>query len=238
MTHLQADKIFIMKKIIAAFDGLKFSESTRDYAVQLSKNADTHLYGIFLDDPTYTSYKIYELINSKGVSEGKLKELEAKDKSLRNIASRDFEETCKNAGLEFSVHHDKNIAIHELKHESIYADLLIIDSKETLTHYDEKLPTRFIRDLLTDVQCPVLLVPEKFIAIQKVILLFDGQPSSVYALKMFSYLLPQLKNLETEVISVNAPDDSLHLQDNKLMKEYMKQHYTTEKVLVEKMKTL
>ena len=223
-----------MKKIIAAFDGLKFSESTRDYSIQLSKNADTHLYGVFLDDPTYTSYKIYELIDSKGVSEDKLKELEAKDKRLRNIASKDFEEACQKAGLEFSVHHDKNIAIHELKHESIYADLLIIDAKETLTHYDEKLPTRFIRDLLGDVQCPVLLVPEKYTPVQKVILLFDGQPSSVFALKMFSYILPQLKDLETELISVNAPDESLHLQDNKLMKEYMKQHYPNAKVLVEK----
>jgi hypothetical protein len=56
--------------------------------------------------------------------------------------------------------HDRNIAIQELKHESIYT-LLIIDSKETLTHYTEKLPTRFIRDLLSDAQCPVLIVPKK-----------------------------------------------------------------------------
>lgn len=42
-----------MKKIIAAFDGLKYSESTRDYAIYLTKQTNTHLIGIFMDDPTY-----------------------------------------------------------------------------------------------------------------------------------------------------------------------------------------
>ena len=81
------------------------------------------------------------------------------------------------------------ISLPELLHESIYADLLIIDSKETLTHYEEEVPTRFIRDLLTDVQCPVLLVPQKYKPVKKIVLLFDGEPSSVHAIKMFSYIL-------------------------------------------------
>jgi hypothetical protein len=35
---------------------------------------------------------------------------------------------------------------------------------------------------------------------------------------MLSYLLPQLKTLETEVISVNPTQTTLHLPDNRLMK--------------------
>jgi nucleotide-binding universal stress UspA family protein len=214
-----------MKKIIAAFDGLKYSESSRDYAVNLAKQTNAHLYGVFMDDPTYTSYKIYDLIAKEGVSGEKLKKLEAKDKTTRRVATENFEAVCKKGGLEYTVHHDHNIAILDLKHESIYADLVIIDAKETLTHYSEKLPTRFIRDLLIDAQCPVLLVPLKYKPIEKIILLFDGEPSSVHAIKMFSYLLPQLGQLDTEVISVRPIDTSLHMPDNKLMKEFMKRHY-------------
>lgn len=223
-----------MKKIIAAFDGLKYSESTRDYAIYLAKQTNTHLVGIFMDDPTYTSYKIYELIAKEGVSEDKLKNFEAKDKSTRHVATEDFEKACQQSGLEYTVHHDRQIAIQELKHESIYTDLLIIDSKETLTHYTEKLPTRFIRDLLIDVQCPVVIVPQKYKPIQKIILLYDGEPSSVHAIKMFSYLLPQLKHLDTEVISVNQVNTTLHMPDNKLMKEFMKRHYPKAKYTVMK----
>jgi Universal stress protein family len=216
-----------MKKIIAAFDGLKYSESTRDYAIFLAKQTNAHLVAVFLDDPAYTSYKIYELINEKGPTEEKFKKFETKDKNTRMAASGDFEKTCQQEKIEFTVHHDHNIAIHELKHESIYADLLVIDAKETLTHYEEKPPTRFIRDLLGDAQCPVLIVPAKFKPLNKIVLLYDGQPSSVYAIKMFDYLLPQLKHMEIEVVSVNPYFSSTHLADKKLFREYMKRHYPT-----------
>ncbi len=223
-----------MKKIIAAFDGLKYSGSTRDYAIYLAKQTNTHLVGIFMDDPTYTSYKIYELIVKEAVSEDKLKIFEAKDKATRAAAAENFEKACQQSGLEYTLHHDRNIAIQDLKHESVYADLLVIDSKETLTHYTEKLTTRFIRDLLGDAQCPVLIVPQKYKPVDKIILLYDGEPSSVHAIKMFSYLLPQLKHLDTEVISVNQVNTTLHMPDNKLMKEFMKRHYPKAKYTVMK----
>jgi nucleotide-binding universal stress UspA family protein len=223
-----------MKKIIVAFDGLKYSESTRDYAVYMAKQTNTHLVGVFLDDPTYTSYKIYELITKDGVSEDKLRKLDAKDKATRHIASANFEKACQNASLQYTVHHDHSIALPELKHESIYADLVIIDSKETLTHYTEKLPTRFIRDLLSDAQCPVLVAPQKYKPIQKVILLYDGSPSSVHAIKMFSYLLPELADGDIEVISVKPVDSTLHMPNSKLMKEFMKRHFPKAKYIVTK----
>jgi hypothetical protein len=223
-----------MEKIIAAFDGLQYSNSTKEYAIYLAKQTQTHLVGVFMDDFTYTSYKIYELVTKQGVSEEKLNQYREKDKTTRDAAADDFSKACQVAGLEYNVHHDRNIAIQDLKHESIYSDLLVIDSKETLTHYSEKPPTRFIRDLLSDAQCPVLLVPQKFKPVEKIILLYDGEPSSVHAIKMFSYLLPQLTQIETEVISVNPVNSTLNMPDNRLMKEFMKRHYPKAKYKVMK----
>lgn len=214
-----------MKKITAAFDGLKFSESAKEFATHLAKLANAHLVGIFLDDFTYHSYKIYDLISKEGVSDKILNKYEGKDKTTRDKAVSNFENACQKVPLNYTVHHDRNIAIQELLHESIYTDLLIIDSKETLTHYEEKPPTQFIRDLLTDVQCPVLLVPPKYKAIDKIVLLYDGEPSSVYAIKMFSYMFPFLKHLDTEVLTVKNTDQTLHVPDKKLMKEFMKRHF-------------
>lgn len=214
-----------MKKIIAAFDGLKYSTGTRDYSVILAKHTNTHLVGIFLDDATYTSYKIYDLLINQGVSQSKLNEFERKDQERRAAAAKDFEKACQKEKLEYTLHHDRRIAIHDLKHESIYADLLVIDAKETFTHYEEKPPTRFIRDLLTDVQCPVLLVPAKYKPVERIVLLYDGEPSSVHAIKMFSYMLHSLKHLPAEVLSVRHMDSNLHMPDNKLMREFMKRHF-------------
>ncbi len=213
-----------MKKIIAAFDGLKFSESTRDYAVQLAKQNDAHLVGVFLND--HAGYKIYDLIYEKGGLVGTAKKkLDKKDTKARAVAVKSFETACQKTGLEYTIHHDRNIAIQELLIESIYADLIVIDSRETLTNYPEKVPTEFIRDLLSHVQCPVLVAPHLFKPISKLVLLFDGEPSSVHAIKMFSYMLPALKGFHTEVISVNDPKQSIHLPENHLMKEFMKRHF-------------
>lgn len=214
-----------MKKIIAAFDGLKFSESTRAYAIHVARLSGAHIVGVFLDDITYTSYKIYDLVTSEGASEEVMKKYDEKDKERRDDAVDAFENACRIAGLNYSVHRDKNVALQELLHESIYADLLVIDWKETLTHYAEDTPTRFIRDLLADVQCPVLLVPSVFHRTEKLVFLYDGEPSSVHAVRMYSYLFPVQEHTEAEVLSVLGNDNTLHMPDNRLMKEFMKRHF-------------
>ena len=83
------------------------------------------------------------------------------------------------------------MALQELLHETIYADLLVINKSETFTHYEKEPPTEFIRDLLTDVQCSVLIVPKKYYSIDQLVLLYDGEPSSVYAFKMFTFYFRQ-----------------------------------------------
>lgn len=211
-----------MKKIIAAIDGLKYSDSTVDYAVHLSKQGNAHLVGIFLDDFTYHSYKIHEFA---GKENSVAETLEEKDKKTREQSTINFEKWCREAGVNFSLHHDRSIALQELLHESIYADLLILNNQETLTHYKEKKPSRFVKDLLSEVQCPVLLVPQSYEPIDKIILLYDGEPGSVYAIRTFSYVFPMLKYLPTEVLFVKNTKETSHVPDNRLMKEFMRRHY-------------
>ena len=214
-----------MKKIIAALDGLKYSRNTTDYAINLAGESGAHLVGIFLDDITYHSYKIFELVHDEGVYEEEVKVFETRDSSLRHQASTEFEKSCLEAGISYTIHHDRNIAIRELLHESIFADLLIIEKRETLTHYEENLPTRFIRSLLPRIECPVLLVPSGYVFPEKLILLYDGGPSSVYAIKMFSYLFPEFCKIRTEVVSVIQPNESRHIPEKYLMKEFLKGHF-------------
>ncbi len=215
-----------MKKFIVAFDGLKFSESAKVYAIQLAKQANAHLVGVFLADPAYTSYKIYDLILEDGGLVGSVKKKwDKKDTKTRAVALKEFETACQKAGIEYTVHHDRSSAVRELLLESIYADLLIIDSRETLTNHIEKIPTGIVRDLLSHIQGPVLVIPHLYKPTGKLVLLYDGEPSSVYAIKMFSYILPSLKLYPAEVLSVNDPKQSLHVPENRLMKEFMKHHF-------------
>ncbi|MBU3715030.1 MAG: universal stress protein [Ferruginibacter sp.] len=214
-----------MEKIIAAFDGLHYSKSTRDYAIDISRQADAFLTGVFLDDITYNSFKIYDLVMKDGVSEKKIRQYKHGDDELRLQSSIDFESHCQKAHLKFNIHHDHKIALQELTHESIFADLLIIDGKESLNNYDEKKPSRFIRNLLSMVHCPVMLIPHEFNSIKKLIFFYDGSPSSVYAIKMVSYMLPFFSDIPVELLTVKPMEDNLHLPDNKLLKEFMHLHF-------------
>lgn len=215
-----------MKKIIAVIDGLKYTESATGYAIYLAKQTGAHVVGVFLDDFTYHSYKLYDLVSSGGgLDEEEMSRLDKQDEHTREVSVKKFSGACQEAGLNFSIHHDRNVAIHELLHESIFADLLVIENKETLTHYEENLPTRFVRNLLSEVQCPVLVVPSKFNPVEKAVLLYDGEPGSVYAIRTFSYIFSGVKDLDIEVLSVKSTRESLHVPDNRLMKEYMKRRF-------------
>lgn len=214
-----------MKKIIAAFDGLKFSKSTMQYASYFTKKENAFLSGVFLDDKTYTSYKIYEVITEEGVSTASLHKLSQEDVSQRKKSSIEFSEYCHAEKINFNIRHDKNIALKELLHETLFNDVLFINRDENFSHHKEKYPSHFIRDLLAHTACPVLILPEKFKEIQKLVFFYDGQPESIFAMKMFIYLFPETIKLPLQVLSVKAIEENLHLPDYTQLKLWLKSNF-------------
>ncbi|GAB2984097.1 hypothetical protein GCM10027049_22130 [Mucilaginibacter puniceus] len=214
-----------MKKISAAFDGLKFSEGTLAYAIKVAESSKALLSGVFLESFLYHGYKLFDMVGAQGISEVKMRHLLEKDEATRRESTAIFEQACKNADIDYITHHDKSFALQELLKESIYSDLVLIGADETLSHFSEENPTQFIRDFLAEMQSPVLIVPREYKEIEKVVLLYDGRPSSVYAIKMFNYMMPWLKSKETEVISVTDPKDTQELPDGELIKEFITCHY-------------
>ncbi len=213
-----------MIKIIAVFDGLKFSEATLHHSIKMSKSQGAHLVGLFLEDFTYQSFSRYRAIAKDKMTEKEITALEQKDAEQRKASRQKFEEVCQREGIEFTMHKEADVAYPALIHESIYADLVIIDQAETFTPYQEEKPTQFIKDFLSATECPVLLVRTAE-DINAATLLFDGSPNSVFAIKQFSYVVKSAADKPVEVITVKSGDESLHLPDNKLMKEFMKRHF-------------
>lgn len=213
-----------MVKIVAVFDGLKFSEATLAQSLFLAKNQPAHLVGLFMEDFTYQSFSKYKAIARDKLSDSEIAAMEAKDEQTRKASRERFIAVCQQAGVEHSVHKDSNVAFQVFVQESIYADMVIIDPKETFTPYDEEPPTNFIREVLAATECPVFLVPDAK-PVEKAVLLFDGSPNSVYAIKQFSYVMNSVKGLEIEVLTVTEEGGNKHLPDNRLMKEFMKRHF-------------
>jgi len=214
-----------MKKISAVFDGLRFSDSTLAYAVQLAESSKALLSGVFLESFLYNSYGLADVVGKHGLSQVKMKHLLEKNKATRAKAAGKFERACKKAQLNYTIHHDQSFSAQEALKESIYSDLLLIGAAENFSHLPDQPPTRFIRELLAATQCPVLIIPKEYQDIETVVLLYDGKPAAVYAIKMFNYMMPWLRGKPTEVVSVFDTEDTAELPDEDLVREFMACHY-------------
>jgi hypothetical protein len=222
-----------MKKIIAAFDGLKYSESTAAYAAHLASKYNGKVFGVFLEDFTYHSYKIADLIGQDYVEEERASVLNKRDSDVRESSIRNFNATCEEAGIVYSIHRDRNIAIRELLHESKYGDIIVIQNNETLTHYSEETPTNFISTLLESTACPVIIVPPHYRQPDKIVLLYDGEPASLYAIKQFGYLFRD-NNTAVELVCVKNKKEDKVIPEGALLREWVKLHFpqTTYHVLI------
>ncbi len=215
-----------MKKFIAAFDGLDFSESTMNYAIFIARNCEAHLCGVFLEDFTRHSYGMADITRFEGSHfEQHVSLMEKRDRKRRRASVTKFEEACLNAELDFSVHRNHSLAAKELVKESVYADLLLVSSGESLTRFDESAPTRFVHDILQKARCPVVVLPHTYQPVEKIILLYKGETSSVLAFRLFSYLFESVKEVETEVLMIKEPDDAEDFPEPGLFREFLRFHF-------------
>jgi len=153
----------------------------------------------------------------------KVTRLKRKDSLTKANGLKRFETECSAAAIRYLIHTD-NFDSNDLIRETIFADLLIIEAHEKFTA-SLQAPSSFIRNLLKNTHCPVLLVPDSFTAIESVTVLYNGDPSSVLALKMFNYLFPNFDDLRTQIIYAQAPGSLNQIPDAQMMKEWGQQHF-------------
>lgn len=213
----------IMKKIILAFDGAHFSEAAFEFARRLNVLQPVLVTGVFL--PQVELANLWSYSNSFGSSFIPLLEGSESDLIQQNVEK--FKELCRNNRIEYKVHKDIfNFALTELKSESRFADLVILGSEVFYENMGTKNgPNNFLKDALQEVSCPVVLVPEKFEFPESIILAYDGSESSLYAIKQFAYLFPELR--DKEVLLVYASDDpEKNLPDENLIEELAARHFS------------
>jgi nucleotide-binding universal stress UspA family protein len=217
-----------MNKILAVFDGLKLSQSTADYAIFMAKQFNAHIVAVFLQDIAYRSEPIGVDIWWPYYTEtdmDRLKTIEQKDVKTRAASVVKLTTLFERNGVHFTIHQNKYLAFTALLNESHFADLIVIEETAAFSNYDKKIPSRFVKDLLHDADCPVMLLPKKFRLPEKIVFAYDGSPSSVYAIRQFSYIFPQLNSLAAEIIYITLEKNSTHLPETHLIHELLKRKY-------------
>mgnify|MGYP001043878491 CR=1 FL=1 len=215
-----------MKNFLAVFDGYKFNKSTLEYALQITKGCNGHLTGVFLDTFFYHNYNLSKVLKTVSNPDAVMKELNEKEQLQRDESVYEFQRACDHVGVSYSIHRDTSVALYELQYESMFADLIIINEREKFTRAEDHLPSGFLKELLTDLQCPVLVVPDQFKELEQVVMLYDGSPSSLYAIKMFSYLFDHCNTLPMQVLSVNeTADDAAVIPGSVLIRDFTDKHF-------------
>ncbi|HYV91641.1 MAG TPA: universal stress protein [Chitinophagales bacterium] len=213
-----------MKKILAVFDGLRYSASTIEYAADVAKATDSLLVGVFLRDLTYSRFMYtysWEIPTQYALDYDRIEKED--EEKMRDIIAL-FEKTCEDKGVHFKIHGHTGVPLMELLEESAFADLLMIDTRTSFFNVGGQTPSTFLKDLLAESKCPVLIIPDHPEQVKHTVVAYDGSDSSVYAMKMFSYIFPEWKELDTTVVTVNH-SASNHIPKNRDVKDLASGHF-------------
>jgi len=212
-----------MKKIIVAFDNMHYSAGAMQFVLDLHQLQPVMLTGIFLPAIDYSALWSRSAGAMAGpmfiplAEEGEAEEIHA------HIAR--FEQFCQEHHIRYAVHKDFfDFTLNDFQQETRFADLLVIGSEAFYKDMGTETINVYLQDTLKHAECPVLLVPELFEFPQTNILTYDGSDASVYAIKQFAYLFPELCDRKTLIIYLNEDPEAV-MPGEKKIKDFVCRHF-------------
>jgi len=212
-----------MKKIIVAFDNTHFSAGAMQFILGLHQISPVSLTGIFLPQIDYSAL----WSKSPGAMAGALFVPLAEEGEAEEVFAniKQFEAFCREHHIRYSVIKDFfDFTLNDLKEETKFADLLVIGSEAFYKAMGTDGVNDYLQDTLSHASCPIVLVPEQFEFPQTNILTYDGSEASVYAIKQFTYLFPELCDRKTLVIYVDE-DADVTMPAEKKIKDLVCRHF-------------
>jgi hypothetical protein len=212
-----------MRKILLAFDGTNFSRGAFDFARRMNLHSPILLTGVFLPQINYANIWSYAGTGVMAPMFIPMVEDEEAVAIEKNMTK--FEALCDRNMIEYRVHRDfTEFALPSLIKETRFADLLIIGSESFYENLGLNQLNESVKDALHGSECPVLVVPEKFEFPQSNILAYDGSKDSVFAIKQFAYLCPELCMNNTLLIYAQE-DANKKIPDQSYIEELSGRHF-------------
>lgn len=212
-----------MKKVIISLDGKNFPKGAFEFVKSINQKRKILLAGIFLSPIDYSKLIAYTT-GVDGVTITPEWLVRDEDNVLINRNIRLFKEVCKADGIEYRIHKDVDLmAISSLIDETRFADVLLISSDLFYANVSKQQPNFYLEEVLKRAECPVMLIPENYEEPDNVVLAYDGNESSVFAIKQFAYVFPELAKKKTSLLSIVHHEDEV--LEYSLAKELVAAHY-------------
>jgi hypothetical protein len=196
-----------MKQVLIVGAGHHSPKGPISFLQSMRGQDRVHAKGLFFRSMDYAALATA----TRGASMIPVLDLEDNEKEVIAVHKALFSSQCEQLYIPCSLHdNDREWDKDLLQKESRFADLILISGQSFYAETDSKQPNQYLRELLHSAECPVLLVPESFTAIQHLFIAYDGSRDSLYALKQFCYLFPDLTDLPTEILYLNeATSDNI-----------------------------
>lgn len=210
-----------MKKILFLCDGDNFSKGAFEFIKQLAGKETLAVKGLF-----FTPIDIDQLIPLSFIPvSAPYVRLKENEKELVQQSQKRFIQECEASGIRHQVHSYTNEWSEEiLEKESRYADLVVLSEELFCCDAPDRQPNYFMEETLRLSECPVIVVPENFQNIDRIAIAYDGKKESMYALRQFAALFPDLLELPTEIVHVKN-DASEDIPNRDLLREYTSAHF-------------
>ena len=216
-----------MKKLIIALDGQHFPRGAFEFAKNINTANKVLLAGVFLSPVDYS--KVLAFTGMEGIALTPEWLMKNEDDTLVNKNIGLFREACTADGIEYRIHKDTDLmAISSLIEETRFADVLLVSSDLFYANVSVHQPNFYLEEVLKKAECPVMLVPEKYKEPGQIILTYDGTESSVFAIKQFAYVYPELADKETILLSITNSEDEL--TEYSLISELVSRHFSKLKI--------
>lgn len=212
-----------MKKVIIVFEGTRFATSSFNFALHLNSLHPIVLTGVFLPQTDISS--VWSHAPGGGTGNRFVPLMEEVDAEViqRNVET--FSKLCVKNEIEFNVHKDvMDFALPALKRETRFADLLVIESETFYGNVEPNDRNAYLHEALSQSECPIIVIPEQNDSPTSLVLTYDGSRSSVYALKQFAYLFPEMTSLPALLVYVDGGEDDF--PDSPNIKELAARHYS------------
>ncbi len=210
-----------MKKFVLVSDGKDNNHGTFQFIASLHHKEPFLLTGAFFHMINY-GLLIPGALASTGTT---FVEITNEEKAVYLSAIKEFVNFCTTHHIEHRVHHEsEEWDINDLVKESRFSDMLIVNGETFFKDFEGEEPNHFLKEILKQSECPVMVVPQQTKPIKKIIVAYDGNKESMYALKMFCNTLPSYTQLPVEInYWVKKSDEEIPDGDN--LKEYVTRHF-------------
>jgi len=195
-----------MEKILLAIDAVNLNMPALDFAGYIGRLTNSKVTGVFLENLVADEKPVLKKAYGTRYLDWEIDESSPQYQDKRQLIEKNislFKEACEKRSVRCNIHRDRGTPAHEIINESRYADLLITDASTSFNKRYEGMPTEFVKDILKEAECPVIVAPQAFDGIDEIIFAYNSSKSAAFAIKQFTYLFPEFDDRKVIVLQVN-----------------------------------